>query len=151
MMPVVFNSLETYTKILFFWRMTGCGSYVYFNDPNFMFCDLNVQVPPNLQGITLETVGKPTQDCYPSLFRRNLLLSPDRQVFNSCISSFPIYIVLVSGLLRKAGRNELTWVQVDSVTMKKQLSGSETTFFRFFQEHPLAEKHLLIVIVSFLA
>jgi hypothetical protein len=66
------------------------------------------------------------------------------------LNSYVFLSEMIRGLLRGAGRNELAWVQVDPTTMKKQLSGSETTFFRFFQEHPLAEKELLFVIVSFL-
>lgn len=66
------------------------------------------------------------------------------------LRQFQTFWELLLALRKNAGRNETEWIQVDEDTRKKRCSGSQSIPYRFFCQHPLGEKQLLCVIVSYL-
>ena len=73
------------------------------------------------------------------------------QLLNNATAVLDTLKLLMQGLRKNAGRNEIGWVQIDATTMKYQrISGPQSVLFTFLCDHPLSESRLLLTIVSFL-
>lgn len=155
-MNVYFES-HTLDKLKYFQRNLGVvPEIIWFKDSKVILNARFVQ-PIHSETSSTDSVTLLTSNMcsYSSLFKNGNTwagsLKKATQLLSDATRVLDTLKLLMQGLRKNAGRNEIGWVQVDETTMKYQrISGPQSILFTTFCDHPLSESRLLLTIVSFL-